>query len=197
MVSAACYLILWGYLTSGWSHKLWNHGKIAMIFAFICLVQVAIIHSQHEKISELRLQASPEYARLLKTREDNCEEIEQENIKLKRQLGTMQGQCDISDVYLQKFLSKPTISDGRGVDEANGRLCSLDGRSRSEKDQIAYKLSLEGWTNEEIADELGLSTGGIKSYISRGKKYFQKHPIDAEEDGGEIHLKYADGKQGA
>lgn len=183
----SAYIGLWGFLTGGWTHSLWIHGRIAMFFAVISGMEALYLTAQGRKITRLREMCSPEYERSLQQRESVCDEVEEENRQLQRDLAAAQGKADMNEFYLEKFKEKSNRSDSAVVNEANKRFTSPDGMSREDKDKMAYRLHKDGWNNDEIAAELHLSTGGIKSYISRGKRFFEKYPylLDNDKDGNQ------------
>lgn len=186
-------LALWGYLTGGWTHTLTGTGELAMFLALLSVAEAFVITAQAGQVARFREMASPEYERSLQRRESVCDEIEEENRQLQRDLAAAAGRADMAESYLKAFTDKRSRSDAVLVDGVSNKFVSPDGMSREEKDKRAFLLSEDGWDNASIAEELNLSTGGIKSYISRGRKYFRDHPKEIEKDGNEIHLKYEQG----
>lgn len=184
-------LIWWGVLTDGWSRPLWTSGKIAFGFAASVAAELFLIIELIRSNILLRMQCSPGFVKQLEKREALCDEKDELIDKLYRQLAAMEGKSNMNEEYLRRMSNK--LSDRQGasiLDETNSKFVSPDGMSRAEKDRKAFEMSKEGMSNEDIADELNLSVGGIKSYISRGRKYYKDHPKEIQKDGNELHLKY-------
>lgn len=175
IVETLSIILLWGCLTDGWKPapmKAW--ARAILILAIICTAEFNICVILGHEVYVLRLTGNKEYVGFVKKFEDRYFDVIAENVQLQRDLAAEQGKTEINSIYMGKLTAKPTYSGAQLIDKTTGKLTSADGLTREEKCRRAYSLSVDGWSNEEIAEELGLSSGSVRSYISRGKKSYDR-----------------------
>lgn len=175
---AVIYITIWGAVTNGWTVPLQTKDQVILFFFALSGIEFLIILWLSKYAAKMRLSGNQDYINLIKRKEDEIFDIEQENQQLQRDLAALQGKADMNEVYLRKFTDKPLFGDAVKVDQENGNFVSLNGMTKKEKEREAYKMKCDGYDKDEIAAELGIATGSVNVYISRGKKSYQ-------EDGGD------------
>lgn len=179
LLTAGCSLaVIWAVLSQGGNVPLGARDKVILILVATAEIELLAIVRLIEKVKELRLTSSADYVNFMKRKEDEYFDSRAEIRQLQKDLAFEQGKANINDIYLQKFTEKPTYSGAKMVSEENNRFVSADGLSAKEKYRRAYALHTDGWSNADIAQELGIAVGSVAVYISKGRKEVQVKPED-------------------
>lgn len=184
-------IVMWGCLTNGWNPaelKPWP--RVVLILTVISIIQMDIIILLVRQVHLLRLTGNKEYIGFVKKCENRYFDVLAENVQLQRDLAAEQGKSEINSIFMEALMDKPTFSGAKVIEQTTGQITSVDGMTREEKEREAYSLHCDGWNNAEIAEELGLSSGSVRSYISRGKKSYDQHgdPVKDKDNPNVTHF---------
>lgn len=179
---AGITVVFWTVLTKGGNDPLGPKEKTILFLTVMCEIETAVIVRLVEWVKELRLTSNKDYVNFIKKKEDEYFDSREEIRQLEKDLAFERGKSNVNDIYLQKFTERPTLSGARMVNEENGKFTSADGLPAKEKYRRAYALHTDGWSNYDIAQELGIAVGSVAVYISKGKKETQVKPEDFGEE---------------
>lgn len=157
------YLILAEALTDGGRQPMGWRGWAVMIFVTISWIAVTVCVILTRKL----VKCSPWY---LADLQERYELLEASYIKLKADYGALQGRADMTAESLAYIAERHPNTNTDAVVDANGKYTSADGVTREEKQRRAARLYADGWSREEIADELGIAPGTAANYISAGNR---------------------------
>lgn len=174
------YLVIKNFASEGWKRmalqkSLIAFGCMTVVLIVVIVIMAAVMLTMSDSLRRLRLCGNEEYIKHVAGLEDKYYDLLDENKQLQMDLAQERGQGDMNKIYLNEFTSKPKPSDAQMVDEVNHQFLSTDGQKIEERQRAAFRMSCEGSSKEEIAEELGLGIKSVGVYISKGKKSYLDH----------------------
>lgn len=154
-------------------------GWLMMVLLFYSITVTILLIWNCKKIKKIKKECNSDAAEFW---ERKYSELFDQHISTAIGKVTAEKLSDMNEVYLRNFVGRYKTPDADAVNRMNGKFKSGNGRSKQENEIVAYKMAVNGYSKEEIADALQISSGSVKTYVNDGKKLSKGSVIGLKEN---------------